>query len=61
MMQTLTSFQAALSLANRRLILPFAAKPAIPALYQATPFAEAGGLMTWASNLENRAYDPHSR
>jgi putative tryptophan/tyrosine transport system substrate-binding protein len=42
------------SLVNRRLIVEFAAKHALPAIYQATMFAEAGGLMVWAPDLEEQ-------
>jgi ABC-type uncharacterized transport system substrate-binding protein len=50
----LLSFQGALSLLNRRLIIDFAAKHELPAIYQATLFAESGGLMTWAPDLEEQ-------
>ena len=32
----------------------FAAEHRLPAIYQATLFAEAGGLMSWAPDLENQ-------
>lgn len=47
-MQGLVNFQGGLSLANRQLIVDFAAKHRLPAIYQAVLFAEAGGLMSWA-------------
>ena len=47
----LVSFQGALSLNNRKLIVDFAAEHRLPAMYQATLFAEAGGLMAWAPDL----------
>jgi ABC-type uncharacterized transport system substrate-binding protein len=53
-MDALVSFQGALSLVNRQLIVDFAAEHHLPAIYQATLFAEAGGLMSWAPNLENQ-------
>jgi putative ABC transport system substrate-binding protein len=53
-MNGLLSFQGALSLLNRRLIIDFAAKHELPAIYQATLFAESGGLMTWAPDLEEQ-------
>jgi putative ABC transport system substrate-binding protein len=53
-MDGLLNFQGGLSLANRQLIVDFAAKHRLPAIYQATLFAEAGGLMSWAPNLENQ-------
>ena len=48
------NFQGGLSLSNRQLIVDFAAEHWLPALYQATLFAEAGGLMSWAPDLENQ-------
>ena len=53
-MDGLLSFQGGLSLTNRQLIIDFAAKHRLPAVYQATLFAEAGGLMAWAPNLTNQ-------
>jgi len=50
-MDGLLNFQGGLSLANRQLIVDFAAEHHLPAVYQATLFAEAGGLMAWAPNL----------
>lgn len=50
-MDGLVNFQGGLSLANRQLIVDFAARHRIPAIYQATLFAEAGGLMAWAPDL----------
>lgn len=50
-MEGMLNFQGGLSLANRKLIADFAAEHSIPAIYQATLFAEAGGLMSWAPNL----------
>jgi putative ABC transport system substrate-binding protein len=50
-MNGLLTFQGGLSYVNRRLIVDFAAKHRMPAIYQATVFADAGGLMTWAPNL----------
>lgn len=46
--QGLVNFQGGLSLGNRKMIVDFAAKHRLPAIYQALLFAEAGGLMTWA-------------
>jgi putative ABC transport system substrate-binding protein len=40
-----------LSYVHRQLIVDFAAKHRLPAIYQATAFAAAGGLMTWAPDL----------
>ncbi|WP_460907046.1 ABC transporter substrate-binding protein [Spirosoma areae] len=50
-MNGMVSFQGALTLANRKLMVDFAAQNRIPAMYQATLFAEAGGLMAWAPDL----------
>lgn len=50
-MNGLLNFQGAVSIANRQLIVDFAAQNRIPAIYQATAFAEAGGLMSWAPDL----------
>ena len=50
-MNGLLSFQGGLSLANRKLIVDHAGQNNIPAIYQATLFAEAGGLMSWAPDL----------
>ena len=50
-MNGLLNFQGGLSYLNRQLIVEFAGKQRIPAIYQATVFARAGGLMTWAPDL----------
>ena len=50
-MNGMANFQGRLSLANREMIVSFAAKHRLPAVYQATLFAEAGGLMSWAPDL----------
>jgi putative ABC transport system substrate-binding protein len=50
-MNGLLNFQGGLSYVNRQRIVDFAGKQRLPAIYQATVFAEAGGLMTWAPNL----------
>ena len=47
-MDGLLNFQGGLSYVNRQIIVDFAAKHRLPAIYQATVFAHAGGLMTWA-------------
>lgn len=47
----LLNFQGGLSLRKRELIVDFAATHGLPAIYQATMFAEAGGLMAWAPDL----------
>jgi putative ABC transport system substrate-binding protein len=53
-MNALLNFQGALSLVNRKLIVEFAAKHRMPAIYQATLFAEAGGLMAWAPDINEQ-------
>lgn len=50
-MNGLLNFQGAVSIANRQLIVDFAAQNRIPAIYQATAFADVGGLMSWAPDL----------
>jgi putative ABC transport system substrate-binding protein len=50
-MHGLLNFQGGLSLANRKLIVDHAEENKIPAIYQATLFTEAGGLMSWAPDL----------
>lgn len=53
-MDGLANFQGGLSLANRQLIVDFAAKHRLPAVYQAAFFVEAGGLMAWAPDQEEQ-------
>lgn len=53
-MDGLANFQGGLSLANRQLIVDFAAKNRLPAIYQSAFFVEAGGLMSWAPNQEEQ-------
>jgi putative tryptophan/tyrosine transport system substrate-binding protein len=53
-MDGLLNFQGGLSLANRQLIVEFAAMNRLPAIYQATFFVEAGGLMAWAPDQEEQ-------
>jgi putative ABC transport system substrate-binding protein len=50
-MNGLLNFQGGLSYVNRQLIVDFAAAQRLPAIYQATVFALAGGLLTWAPDL----------
>jgi putative tryptophan/tyrosine transport system substrate-binding protein len=47
-MDGLQNFQGGLSLANRQLIVEYAASHRVPAIYQARLFISAGGLMAWA-------------
>jgi ABC-type uncharacterized transport system substrate-binding protein len=53
-MNGLANFQGALSIWNRQMIVDFAAKRRVPAVYQATRFVEAGGLMAWAPDQEEQ-------
>jgi putative ABC transport system substrate-binding protein len=53
-MNGLANFQGGLSLFHRQMIVDFAAHHRLPAVYQATLFAEAGGLMAWAPDLEEQ-------
>ncbi len=50
----LLNFQGGLSVLNRQRIVDFAAAHRLPAIYQATLFADAGGLMTWAPDLPHQ-------
>jgi putative ABC transport system substrate-binding protein len=47
-MSGLLNFQGGLSLANRQMIVDFAAAHRLPAVYQSSFFVESGGLMAWA-------------
>src|SRR6185436_2312379 len=47
-MNGLLNFQGGLSLANRQMIVDFAAAFRLPAVYQSAFFVESGGLMAWA-------------
>ena len=53
-MNGLLNFQGGLSINNRQLIVDFAVEKRIPAVYQATLFADAGGLMAWAPDLTDQ-------
>lgn len=53
-MDGLANFQGGLSLANRQLIVDFATKNQLPAVYQSAFFVESGGLMAWAPNQEEQ-------
>jgi putative ABC transport system substrate-binding protein len=50
-MEGMLNFQGAVSIYKRQAIVDFAAAHKLPAIYQATMFAEAGGLMSWAPDL----------
>jgi putative ABC transport system substrate-binding protein len=47
-MNGLLNFQGGLSLANRQVIVDFAAAHRLPAVYQSLFFVQSGGLMAWA-------------
>ena len=47
-MDAMLNFQGGLSVYRRQLIVDFVNAHRLPAIYQATMFAEAGGLMTWS-------------
>jgi putative ABC transport system substrate-binding protein len=53
-MDGLANFQGGLSLANRQMIVDFAATHRLPAVYQSAFFVETGGLMAWAPNQEEQ-------
>ena len=53
-MDGLLNFQGGLSLANRQVIVDFAAAHRLPAVYQSLFFVEAGGLMAWAPDQKNQ-------
>lgn len=53
-MDGLLNFQGGLSLANRQMIVDFAAAHRLPAVYQSHFFVEAGGLMSWAPDQRNQ-------
>ncbi|HKO61499.1 MAG TPA: ABC transporter substrate-binding protein [Pyrinomonadaceae bacterium] len=53
-MNGLLNFQGGLSLVHRELVVGFAEKNRLPAIYQSAFFVEAGGLMSWAPNQEEQ-------
>jgi putative tryptophan/tyrosine transport system substrate-binding protein len=53
-MDGLANFQGGLSIVNRQLIVDFAAKNHLPAVYQSAFFTDAGGLMAWAPDQEGQ-------
>ena len=53
-MDGLLNFQGGLSLANRELIVAFAARNRLPAMYQSELFVEAGGLIAWAPDQQEQ-------
>lgn len=53
-MDGLLNFQGGLSLTYRDLIVDFAVKHKLPAIYQSRFFVDAGGLMSWAPDQEEQ-------
>jgi putative ABC transport system substrate-binding protein len=53
-MNGLLNFQGGLSLANREIIVDFAAAQQLPAVYQSLFFVESGGLMAWAPDQRDQ-------
>ena len=53
-MNGLVNFQGGLSLANRQMIVDFAAAQRLPAVYQSLFFVESGGLMAWAPDQRDQ-------
>jgi len=53
-MNGLVNFQGGLSLANRQMIVDFAAAYRLPAVYQSLFFVESGGLIAWAPDQRDQ-------
>jgi putative ABC transport system substrate-binding protein len=53
-MNGLLNFQGGLSLANRQVIVDFAATHRLPAIYQSQFFTASGGLMSWAPDQRDQ-------
>lgn len=53
-MEGLVNFQGGLSLSNRDLIVDFARRSRLPAVYQSKLFVESGGLMALSPNQEEQ-------
>ena len=53
-MNGLVNFQSGFSLAHRQFIVDFAAGHRLPAIYQATRFVDAGGLMAWSPDQDEQ-------
>jgi putative ABC transport system substrate-binding protein len=53
-MNGLVNFQGGLSLANRQMIVDFAAAHRLPAVYQSLFFVESGGFMAWAPDQRDQ-------
>lgn len=53
-MNGLVNFQSGFSLAHRQFIVDFAAQHRLPAIYQATRFVDAGGLMAYSPDQDEQ-------
>jgi putative ABC transport system substrate-binding protein len=53
-MDGLLNFQGGLSLANRQMIIDFAAAHRLPAVYQSLFFVASGGLLAWAPDQRDQ-------
>jgi putative ABC transport system substrate-binding protein len=53
-MNGLVNFQGGLSLANRQMIVDFAAVHRLPSVYQSLFFVESGGFMAWAPDQRDQ-------
>ncbi|MGQ0542919.1 MAG: ABC transporter substrate-binding protein [Blastocatellia bacterium] len=53
-MEGFVNFQGGLSLTHREMIVTFAAKHRLPAIYQSQFFVDVGGLMSWAPDQEEQ-------
>jgi putative tryptophan/tyrosine transport system substrate-binding protein len=53
-MNALVNFQSGFSLAHRQFIVDFAARHHLPAIYQATRFVDAGGLMAYSPDQDEQ-------
>lgn len=53
-MNGLVNFQSGFSLAHRQYIVDFVASHRLPAIYQATRFVDAGGLMAWSPDQDEQ-------
>jgi putative ABC transport system substrate-binding protein len=50
-MHAMLTFQGALTLANRNMIVELMTRNRIPAIYQQAAFTDVGGLMSWAPDI----------
>jgi len=56
-MEAIATFQGAVAILNRQVIIDFAAAHRLPAVYQAVAFPDSGGLMAWAPDLVEQYRD----